>query len=88
MERGRQEEGKTVGERRRVRSMGACYHDFMEDGSCAVVHLIKLINTADPIITEHQGTTGEEEEEEEEEEEGEKEEEVLVKGSMCAILSD
>jgi hypothetical protein len=31
-------------------------HGLMEDGSCDVIHLIELIDTAYPIIREHQST--------------------------------
>ena len=34
------------------------YHDFMKNGSGAVIHLVKLINTADPVVTQNQCTAG------------------------------
>ena len=43
----------------------ACYHDFVEDGSRAVVHFVKLINTTDTVITQHQCPPSERERERE-----------------------
>ena len=34
------------------------YHDFMKNGSGAVIHLVKLIDRADPFVTQYQCTTG------------------------------
>lgn len=31
-------------------------HDFMENCSCAIIHLVKLINAANAIVTQHKGT--------------------------------
>lgn len=33
------------------------YHDFVENGARAVIHLIKLVNTANSIVTEDQRST-------------------------------
>ena len=37
------------------------YHNFMKDGSGVIVHLVKLINTTDPIVAQYQCSTGERE---------------------------
>lgn len=31
-------------------------HDFVENCSCAIIHLVKLINAANAIVTQHKGT--------------------------------
>lgn len=33
------------------------FHDFMQYWSCTFIHLVKLINTADTIVTEDKGTS-------------------------------
>ena len=30
------------------------YHDFMQHRAGAVIHLVKLIDATDPVVTEHQ----------------------------------
>ena len=36
-----------------IKSLLTSYHDFMKDSSGAVIHLVKLINTADAIVTQY-----------------------------------
>ena len=31
-------------------------HDFVENCSCAIIHLVKLVNAANAIVTQHKGT--------------------------------
>ena len=33
---------------------GLLLHDLMEDGTCAVRHLVKLVDAADAVIAQHQ----------------------------------
>ena len=36
---------------------GLLFHDLVENGPCTVRHLVELINTADPIVTQNQSSS-------------------------------
>lgn len=38
-------------------SLTFAYHHFVQNRPSAVVHLVKLVNAANPVVTEYQGTT-------------------------------